>query len=422
MALSDDGVQVDTNFWVWTRRVQKIAVGLLDAGFQPGERLAIISPNSQDWLDLAFATWLVGGVLVPLPSNWDRKVTLRCVARAQTGWIAVEDETARLALRGQGDKFPPIQWINLTGKGTTSSDVTTLDEIETQGRFRTQRGDLKALAKVTYGLAPEDPALIVYPHEEVEDPHGATFSGGKLAIMLEYLIDGLQLEDERVAVLLSYGWFHGLLSALAALFAGQTLAVASSLSRLRGDVQTLAPTVVVSGPAFVEGLATAFQDRLEAAPEFLKKAQSGESFGFGSALSKLGEKAAQKILYEPLRSELGGAIDRIYLVDGQVPDDVFDVLENAKIHALGMWGVPEAGISHVERVGATRRNSVGRPLQGYACKVPGKDGVTAEVLVRSDVLFDKYWDEKGPRQIDDEGFLETGVEGRLESAYLFLAE
>ena len=83
-------------------------------------------------------------------------------------------------------------------------------------------------------------------------------------------------------------------------------------------------------------------------------------------------------------------------------------------------GLPESGISHLERPGSRERRSVGRPVQGYVCKLAdAKTGATGEVLVRSDVLFDGYWDGTGPRAVED-GYLRTGIEGRIESGFLFL--
>ncbi|HSN84065.1 MAG TPA: AMP-binding protein, partial [Polyangiales bacterium] len=87
---------------------------------------------------------------------------------------------------------------------------------------------------------------------------------------------------------------------------------------------------------------------------------------------------------------------------------------------LGIWGLPECGVSHLERLGARERGSVGRPVQGYVCKIADAKGEEpGEILIRSDVLFEGYWDETGPREIVD-GYLRTGVEGRVESGFLFL--
>lgn len=423
--LESDGTSSELTYWAWTRRVQKIAVGLMDAGFESGTRMGIVAPNSQEWIDLAFAVWMVGGVVVPLPSNWGRRQTLRCLARTGAQWVALGSEEARLEIRGQGDKLPPLEWIVLRGETSKQDSVRSLLDLQTQGKFRAKRGDLKLLAKRTYGLEPQSPALILFPFDgETEDPHGALFKGGKLAILLEYLAEGMQWqEDDRVAVLASYGWLYGILAALSATFAGKTTLVGSSLGELREGLGKLAPTAVVCGPAFVESLAAEIRTRVEATPDFVKLDETQGTLSLKRAMQVVSEKAAKRFIYEPLRADLGRALDRVYLAGGAIDGDVEEILEAAGVAILSMWGVPEAGISHVERAGSRSQRSVGRPLQGYVCKIEGaKTDEAGEILLRGDVLFDGYWDEKGPLAFTESGYLATGRQGRVRSAYLFLED
>ena len=96
------------------------------------------------------------------------------------------------------------------------------------------------------------------------------------------------------------------------------------------------------------------------------------------------------------------------------------MLSRAQIQLLGLHGYPECGITHLERIGAQRRNSVGRPLQGVACKIEDAKGVEAgQILIRSESLARGYWDEEGPRQVQ-QGWLYTGDIGRIEEGFLFL--
>src|SRR5437016_2728731 len=48
------------------KRGHPLAKALQDAGFQPGQRAAIIMTNQSKWLISAYAIFFAGGVLVPL--------------------------------------------------------------------------------------------------------------------------------------------------------------------------------------------------------------------------------------------------------------------------------------------------------------------------------------------------------------------
>lgn len=421
-----DGVQ-PLLFREWTRDVQRLAMGLLDAGFAPGDRIAIVASGCRHWLDIAFAAWLNGGVVVPLVSGRDRKETLRCLARAGCDWIASDTHKNLGEIRGQGDKLPDhLRWLSFEKLriGKPAPNVLELPDLVDTGRDLMKRGKLDVLAKRTYELDASAPAMIVYPFDPGDDPHGAFFTGGKLAVMLESLGADLQLDDkDRFAPLLSLGWFLGSLTTIATLLQGATVVMAENARELEDRLNELQPTVMLTGPAWIEGQAHNWRERLESAPDFLKNIEGqGGPKGLARALAAFGSSAAKSVLRDPIRRDLGDKVERIYLAGGSCPDEVFDVLESAELPVLGIWGLPECGISHLERIGARERGSVGRPVQGYVCKIAdAKADEAGEILVRSDVLFEGYWDEAGPREIIDD-YLHTGVRGRVKSGFLFLTD
>lgn len=408
----------ETTYWEWTRTVQNLAIGLLDEGFEPGTSVAIVASNDRRWLDMAFALWLVGGCVVPLVPDRDRRQTLRCCARTGTTWIIVDTEERLREIRGQGDKLPPLTWVTLDKlEANRLEGVIDVDHLMERGRYRKRRGAINDLAEVTFSLDAKAPALVLFPFEPGDDPHGAWFSGGKLAVMAEYLGGDLSLDDDRLAVLASYGWFYSLLFTIASLLQGRTVCIADSIGELAEGFVHAKPTTILCGPAYLQGRAIEWQERIEKAPDFLT---DNSGFGFSKALRTLGDKASKKLLYDPVKWSFGGHLQRLYLAGGSAPDEVLDILEQSGVSVLGTWGLPEAGITHLERLGARRRGSVGRPVQGYACVIDdAKNDESGEVLVKTDVLFNGYWDDNGPRAVV-EGYLRTGAQGRIQSGHLII--
>jgi long-chain acyl-CoA synthetase len=402
-------------------QAQRAAMGLMEQGFEPGTRAGFVASNGDDWLLVALAVWMAGGCVVPLVPGRERRETLRCLARSGCDWIIVRDVAGLDHIRGQAANLPEhLRWLMLESANAPAvPGVMTLDAVLAAGKSRNLRGGPQLIARRMYDVPPQQPALVLFDYEPGEDPHGAIFSSGKLAIMIKLLGEDLLLpEGARVGATLSFGWFHALMMALATLGQGRALIFGATVGELVRQLPALKPTHLICGPAFVEAQAARWQERIERAPEFLKK--MGEGGGLARALGGLGERAAQLALVEPIQKDMGGNLAALYIVGGQLPDAAYEVLERAGIPALGVWGVPEAGITHMERAGAQRRGSVGRPVQGYACKVDGKkDGEPGTVLVRADTLFDGYWDQQGPRAIT-EGWLDTATTGRVEGGYLFI--
>ena len=424
----DDGQREVLSYWAWTRRIQNLAMAMMDRGFKTGMRMGFVAPNSRDWLDLAIATWLVGGCVVPLVPDSPRKETLRGLGRSGCDWIVVADANARTRLRGPGGKMPPhLQWIYVDGE-PTSEDTHGVGELEKSGRGLVRRGHTKKLAKRIYELDADAPTLILFDSEISEDSQGAFFTGTTVDLQLEAIVAQMGLPDDAEVVLAtvqSFGRFSSLLLALATLYAGHAVALAPTRQRLDDHFETLLPTHLVCGADYLKELADRWQQRLDDAPDFLKKiVDTGEeSPSWTRVLGSVGEKAARKFLYDPIRREFGGKLEAIHVFEGRCPVGLHPVLDGADIALLGHFGVPEAGITHVEHPEARRPDSAGRPIEGVATKIDGaKMGEVGELCVRGETIFEEYWAGQGPRKVDDEGWLHTGRQARLESGFLFLED
>jgi long-subunit acyl-CoA synthetase (AMP-forming) len=385
----------------------------------------MLAPSGRSWLDLAFATWLVGGCLVPIRPDRQRGTTLKALARTGTEWIVVQDAEEWQYLRGKNGKIPEhLHWIAFEDSADwpSSRRFFTLDGLDQRGRSLAVRGRVDDLAKVIYGVDPKQPSLILFSANLSDDPHGAYFSGEKVGEMLDLLGEDLLLEDHaRLAATIEYGVFPAWLLTAATLLKGKEIATASSPAVLRANLNKLAPTRLVCGPAFLDDRAKRLRDQLEESSETLEADGGAANGGLGSVLGRMGKEAARRLFYDPLGRQFGGKLDSIYLVGGSLEDDVTEVIDRTDLTLLGLYAKPECGISHIERPGARRLGSVGRPVQGYACKIDGaKRGQPGEILIRSNVLFDGYWDDQGPRDRDDKGWLRTGERGHIESGYLFL--
>lgn len=425
----EEGSRKTLDYWAWTRRLQNLAMGLMDAGFAAGTRMGFVTPNGRDWIDLAMATWLVGGCLVPLVPGRDREETLRCLGRSGCDWIVVVDNNERGRLRGPGGSLPShLKWVFVDGEpaGDNTFDIEALEET---GRDLIRRGHAKKLAKRIYQLDRDAPTLILFDPEPGEDAQGAFFSGVKVDRQLEGIARQMGLSDAEpamVASMMSFGWFSSFLITIATLYRGHSICLTPTLSELCDEFETLQPTHLVCGPAYLEQLGNEWEQKLDDAPDLLKRlagSNDADTSTLSRALGSIGERAARRFLYDPIRRQFGGKLEVIHVFGGRCPVGLHPILDNADIALLGHFGVPEAGLSHVEHPEARRPDSAGRPIEGVATKIDGaRTGAVGELCLRGDTLFDDYWTGQGPRHVDDEGWLHTGQSARLKSGFLFLED
>lgn len=424
-----DQKPVEETYWEWTRRVQRLAIALLEAGMTPGERIALLPKGGRDWLDLAFASWLIGGCLVVIPPSQSRQRMLRALARTGSAWVVLKNEASRQYLEGEPGNLPAhLRWILLEEpkQSLNNEQIFTIKRLGSQGRSLVVRGWVDKLARSIYAVKPDSPALILFDNPLSDDPHGAFFSGEKVAELLDYIGEDLQLsEDARVVSGIGFTDFPAWLISAATLLRGHALGVLESCEELPAYFQQLSATHLICDKAFLEQKIAQLRADLDTSTSNQGIASPGTSStsGFTAWLSEVGKEAARRLFKDPLTREFGASLGTIYLVDGRLSDAGNEVFEGAEIDILGLFAMPEAGISHIERAGAQRRDTVGRPVQTYACKIRGarREG-TGEVLLRSHLLFDGYWDDRGPRQVDEEGWLHTGRRGYIQSGFLYLEQ
>lgn len=414
-------------FWQWTRRLQNLAMALMDAGFQTGQRVGLVAPNGQNGLDLALASWLVGGCLVPVNPQLNRDSVLRCLGRSGCDWIVVNNQTTRSWLRGDGQRLPDhLQWVVFDGDD--GDDIHPVDQLERRGRHLVQRGHHKKLAKRIYELDDDTPTLILFEPRPGDDAEGALFSGRKVQLQLERIAAqmGLSADDDvAIASAIPFGWFSSFLMIAASLYDGHPVALPCADEPLADQLETLRPTLLICNREVLRELADDWQHRLDDAPDILKKlldADESDAPAVSKALGRLGEKAARKLLYEPIRDEFGGQLEALQVFEGHCPPGLRPILDGADIALRGHFGLPESGVTHVEHPDAHRPDSCGRPIEGIATKLlDAKTGDPGELCIRGDTLFDDYWAGEGPRRVDDDGWLHTGRTARLESGFLFLS-
>jgi long-subunit acyl-CoA synthetase (AMP-forming) len=426
--VDEKGKVVEETFWQWTRRVQRLAIALLEAGFEPGARIAMTPAGGRDWLDLAFASWLVGGCLVVVPANRPRVQTLRALARTGAEWVVVRDPQQYRFLRGPSGNLPPgLRWIAFekSEQAPSGANFSFLDDLDQHGRSLAVRGWVDKLARAIYDVKPDQPTLILFDPELGEDPHGAFFSGEKVGAMLDFIGEDLQLKDDACVIsALDYGNFPSWLLTAATLLQGKKVATANSLDEASSNLHNLNATHLICGPTFLERRAMRLRADLEETNPALQSDGAGSStFGLAAMLSQVGKEAARKLFFDPLAREFGGRLKSVYLLGGRLSPEFTDVLDRAEINVLGLFGAPECGISHLERPEAKKRDTVGRPVQSFACKIAGaRREQVGEILVRSHILFDGYWDDQGPRTVDPDGWLHTAQTGHIRSGYLFLKD
>ncbi len=400
--------------------VRAVAKGLIAAGIEVGDRVALISRTRYEWTLLDYAIWFAGAATVPVYET---------SSSSQIEWIltdsgarAVFVETAEHSSRVKEgrDNLPELHHVwSMDGNGigvlmTLGHDVTD-EQLEER---RTQ-------------LGPEGLATLIYTSGTTGRPKGCMLTHGnfmfELGVAVEELGDLFNPTDET-----GEGASTLLFLPLAHVFA-RIIQVGCVKSRVRmghsADIKNLLDDFAAFRPTFILAVPRVFEKVFNTASQravadgrgkiFDRAAEvaiawsRGQDNGHPSLAVRVQHRIFDRLVYAKLRSALGGSCE--FAVSGGAPlgERLGHFYRGIGVNVLEGYGLTEttAALS-VNLPGAQKIGTVGRPLQGTGVRV-ADDG---ELLFRGGQVFAGYWrnDTATEETKDAQGWFHTGDVGEID--------
>lgn len=401
--------------------VRALAKGLVAAGLEAGEAVAVMAPTRYEWALMDLAVWYAGGVVVPVYET---------SAQVQVSAI-VRDADVRLAVGG-GPRHLDLLAEALAEVGVTAP-VWSMDAAP--GR------DLDALvalgAEVPDAVVDErrgradldDIATIVYTSGTTSSPKGALIThrnlvGQVLSVAAAYT-DVVREGGSTVIFLpLAHVLARGL--QLVCLAGGMRIAHLADPREVVPALGVLRPTFLVVVPRVLQKVqaaaaAAAAAKRLgrvwaSAQRTAVAWGRYAEAVDAGSSpRASVGLRARRalfdRLFYGRLRERLGGRVD--YLLSGAAALDgelslFFRGIGVPVIEGYGLTETTAPLTGHLP--GAIRSGSVGVPMPGTTVRI-SEDG---EVLARGIGVFRGYRNPANDAEAFVDGFFRTGDLGSLD--------
>jgi len=352
-------------------QVARLAGGFAELGLVPGDRLAVLLPNSAELVTTALAAWRRGLIIVPLSGEYAPQQ--HAAILADTGARAL---VASPALRSA---------IPAAALSALSACIVTGAELP--GCIR-HAGLLDSDQLPAGGDDPDPLGLIVYTSGTTGRPKGIAHSQARLAARVRTFVHEMSLTAEDVALTV-FSAIRPLCLVhqfLAMLHAGGTMVLAerpesSAFWRLYGQTN---PTYSIVMPSYLRKL---MEDPAAAAADHSRL----------RFLISAGDQAGLE-LFRAVRDITGRPL-------------------------LNQFGMTETGALFLQPLeGADKPGAMGRPVGGVEGRIIGPDGEDAGVdrpgrlLVRSPNMMVGYWnDTLGTHRAMGAGWLETRDMARVDA-------
>lgn len=447
------------------KRVHKYAAGLLKAGLEKGDRVALISEGRNDWVTTELAVLYCGGISVPLSVKIEEDIDLRFrLQHAGCKAIVVSGNHQHKAFR-LADQLPDLRFIILLD-GKPQPDYEHLGLYESMEFSQNHVYELEALlnngqawlkenpdavTQVYKNLQPDDPANICYTSGTTADPKGIILTHKNYLCNVEQA-NAIFEVPEYYTSLHILPWDHSFAhtvgiyalvrngASLASLKLGKTLN--ETLRNIPICIKEVRPYFLLSVPALAKNFKNNIEKAIADKGKFtkwlfdtaLKTAirynREGHNSGRGMRVFlKPFYTLFDKILFSKIRQNFGGRL-RFFVGGGAL----LDIELQKFFYAIGLpmyqgYGLTEAApIISSNTPGFHKLGSSGKVvpmLELKICDEEGRElpvGQKGEIVVKGDNVMAGYWNnDSATRDTIKEGWLFTGDLGYMDKdGYLYV--
>jgi len=406
--------------------VREIALGLVDLGIEPRDRVAILSHTRPEWTLANFGILTAGATSVSIYQTNSPEECHYVLDHSQSRAVFVEDGEQLAKIREVEDELPNLEHVIVMApeQGLDLGDALSLDALRERGRGR----DASEWQQRIDGVSPDDPCVFIYTSGTTGPPKGCVLTHGNYRAIRDMIFEeGILGSDEVVYLFLPLAHSFALLIQFLALDLGSTIAYwEKDPQQIIPNLMEVKPTYFPSVPRIFEKLYTLAMSnapdpgQLRQAVEVgMKVRQARERGEEVPAELQAGFDQAEEALYKNVRALFGGRMR--YCASGAAPiaKEILEFFYACGVPVLEGWGMTETSTAATtNRPDKYRLGSVGTPLPGVEVKI-ADDG---EILLRGANIFQGYHrNDDATKEALEDGWLHTGDVGRIdEDGFLYI--
>ncbi|HUY45422.1 MAG TPA: AMP-binding protein [Streptosporangiaceae bacterium] len=398
--------------------VAALAKGLVAAGIEPGDRVALMSRTRYEWTLIDYAIWAAGAVSVPVYETSSAEQVAWTLSDSAALAVFAETSAHEEIISSVRGKLPGMAHVWMIG---------ALDALASGGTQITA----DQLEQRRTGRSAADPATIIYTSGTTGRPKGCEVTHGNLLADVRSAVSALPeifgIPGCSTLLFLPLAHAFARIIQVGCLEAGAILGHWPDTATLAEGLTEFRPTFLLAVPRVFEKLydaawqqasASAARTRIfaaaaETAIDWSKAMGGAASGGSAGPALRLRHALYGRLVYGRLRAAVGGRVQ--YAVSGGAPlgERLGHFFRGCGITVLEGYGLTEtSGAATVNRPGHNKIGTVGQPLPGVAIRI-ADDG---EILLRGQNVFPGYWHDPAASAgvLDHEGWLHTGDIGALD--------
>ena len=419
--------------------VRDLALGLIDLGLRPLDKVAIIGDNRPEWVFSELATQAAGAASLGIYQDSSLNEVAYVIDHSDASFVIAEDQEQVDKILGLLASLPKVKKVIYCDprgmRNYKHPALISFSEVQQQGRsLAASDPDLWARG-VSAGKG-ADVAIVCYTSGTTGSPKGAMLTYANLLSMARNVsaVDPKFPADEFVSFL-PLAWIgEQMVSFSASLLIGFAINFPEEPETVMPDLREIGPHTMFAPPRIWENINSSVQVKIMDTTPFKRFMYNlCMPVGYRIADGKFDKKPqalhwrvlyrlADWILFRPLRDRLGFTRVRSCSTGGAaLGPDVFRFFHAIGVPLRQIYGQTEiSGISCIHREGEIQFHTVGVPIPGTEIKI----SESGEILSRSSSVFAGYYkNEQATRETAVDGWLHSGDAGYLtESGQLVVID
>ncbi len=406
--------------------IARLQRDLLREGLKSGDKIAIMSGNSREWVMFDQAAHGLGLVVVPIYTNDRPDNVAYILENAEVKLLVVENA---VQLRGLDEVAKQLNYLKkIISIKALDADKVMLSNAVSLGDWISP----EPASLISKAIDKDALATIVYTSGTTGKPKGVMLSHRNI---LNNVYSALQLvdiyEEDRF---LSFLPLSHMLERMAGYYlpivSGSSVAFSRSIPQLASDLVEIKPTVMVSVPRIFERVYGKIQDKLakekpikkqlfmKAVDIGWKKFQYQQGKG-GWSPALLFHPVLDKLVGAKIREKMGGSMRLTVCGGAALSDSIARFFIGLGIPILQGYGLTETSpVISVNTLQSNDPSSIGVVLPGIEVRI----GESDEIQTKSDCVMLGYWknDQASSEIFDEDGWLHTGDKGKIENGHLYI--
>jgi long-chain acyl-CoA synthetase len=415
-----DGDWRDLTYAEAVEAIDEIALGLVELGIEPGDRVAILSDTRVEWTLASYGISAAGGVVVPVyPTN----------SPHECKWV-LGNSGVRAVICDNEAQVAKIDQV----RGDLSELATTVSIEPGAGdmslahlRERGADCERSALSERQSAVSPDDAYTIIYTSGTTGPPKGTVLTHRNAMSVCE-MVEELEFvkPGETTYLFLPLAHAFALTAQLASFDQGTTIVYYG------GDSKLILQELVETKPTYLPSVPRIFEKLYTAAMKLQEQSSDADRQRFQQAV-KLGidvrlrrergdevpddlERAfeqAESRLFSNVRKLFGGQIRQAVTGAAPIAPEILEFFYACGVPVMEGWGMTETtAVGTVGTLEHFKFGTVGRPMPGVEVKIAEEDG---EILLRGPNVFREYWgNPEATAETLIDGWLHTGDVGEAD--------